>query len=248
MKKVLLSALVALAMVSFCHAQVTVSAFRDYDLACPIQVKYIGSDTSVATGTLAATSVVMTFDGCTITKAFNQTYTVADLTGWINSITNGDGHLVFKAAQWEALGTDLVSNKLMLCTNTIDQEWNKFMFKWDTSGHLAYNVICDIPNSAGSPIGNYEMKQPYGLPTGTGNLTLYVYSDDTLIFEDYVTSPYYVSTSVGTTNTWAEDTVRLATFDFPGIRIPAGKRGLVRAARATSATTGGIGVSITGNR
>lgn len=225
------------------NAQDTASKFNTADTACPVIVKYIGSSTN--NFTITANNLTAVFDGSSSTKSLGPTITTADVAGFLNAITNGDGHAVFKAKVWEALSTDIVTNKIRQCTNFVaGSTWDKSIFKWDTSVALTYDAICDVPNSAGMPMGAYEITGIVGDPTGTGNVTLNVYGDDTMLYQKTFTSPVYVPTDVGTTNTAADAVVTLESANFPGIWIGAGQRGLVRATRATTATTGGVGATI----
>ena len=181
---------------------------------------------------------------------------MAQAVAWINSITNATGTHVLTAAPWEALTTDTLTNNLMVTTNeVIKNVWDLNRFKWDTSVVLHYDVVPDSPASFnGAPAGGYALADVFGSPSGTGNVTLDVYLNDTLAYERTVTSPVYTlpatllwgGTNVQTNTLTTDATVSLdgLTGNFPLIKIGGGVKCLVRATRATTATTGIIGASI----
>lgn len=219
------------------------SKYSETDKNCPILVKYIGTSTNNCT--ISGTTVTIVADGLSQSKQLATALTVNDMVTWLNAITNESGHLLFKSACWEAITTDTLTNKLINATNkVIDSAWDTGIFKWDTSAHLSYNVVCDTPSSEGIALGNYQLEGIFGDPTGTGNVTLNVYGEDTILYQKTFTSPFYVVTSVGTTNTTADNTITLESGNFPGIHIGAGQKALIRATRASTATTGGVGASV----
>lgn len=246
-RKMIIGLAVLLAIPLIGYSQVTASKFRAADASCALAVKYIGTDTNLVT--VAEPVITVVADGLSQTKTMGETTTVGDVGAWFEAITNATGAKLFKAVAWEALTTDIMTNKILASSaSEVDKTWDMSKICWDVSDALHYDVVCDTPNANGYARGNYMLKGISGDPTGTGNVTLNVYVDDTMLYQKTFTSPVYVPTSVGTTNTAADPIVTLESADFPGIWIGAGQKGLVRATRATSATTGGVGASVSGNR
>lgn len=218
------------------------------DASCPFLIRVLTDDAISGNCTTTAFSLTNAADSAAnVTVTLGPAVTVASVISSINSATNQSGQRVYKAVTWEALSTDTVSNKLVAETFTLDNHTWDNEITWDTSKYLSYCLVPDQILQSQGPIGGYGISQIVGSPGGTGNVTVRLYSDDTLQYEATFASPYYVPTVNYATNV-AVNTVNLgdSQAQIPlgsGVWIGRGKKGLVKVTRATSATTGGIGAA-----
>lgn len=251
MKRTVTSVLVLLVLVSLSLGQgVRSSSVRVQDTSCPIAVKYVGTGTNALTLSAGWLFTVVA-DGRSSSTQLVAGSTVSTIVGFLNNVTNASGINQFVAVPWEALTTDTVSNNLILLTNAvIGAAFDVTTIKWDTSACLHFDVVPDITTPSGIPQGGFTLDGVWGNPTGTGNVTLDVYANDTLMYERTITSPVYVTpqynngSNVTTNTTDAFVSLSSGSNPFPSIHIGLGKKCLVRASRATTATTGVIGASI----
>lgn len=238
-KKAIAMAMVMAFVVASALAQTY--AWKGADASVPILIRTLTGET--ATGTVAATVLNVGIDSvATVAITLTPTKTVATVIGELNAVTNAAGKYVFEAICWEAVSSDTVSNKLLAATPSFGSAWDSDI-KWDTSTYLSYTVIPD-KNVGTAPVGGYGLTRILGVPTGTGDVTVRVYEDDTEIFQQIFVSPRYELGGVLSTDVYTNVTVNLAV-DLGNIRIGSGKRGLVKVTRASTATTGGIGAATT---
>lgn len=224
------------------------SAWRGADVSAPVLVKYIGAATETVTITPTASNITVAGDSLVPSQeiTIGSGGTLATVLAGLNAITNTSGALVIKAVYWEGLSTDVASNAIVATAFVLKNAnvWEKPIL-WDTSTHLSYNVVPDNPTASGKPYGGYRLTGIMGEATGTGDVTVGVYFDGVAAFVDTVTSPTYVKALDNNTNT-VNNLVSLGKEVNlgGGIIVPTGTRCLVRATRATTATTGGIGASL----
>jgi len=213
--------------------------FKGADAQTAIRVKYTGSS-STATFTNDTDQVVL-YDGTTTTTIAGAGQAYSNIVDSINSATNTSGTIVWEAEFVGAIRSDVASNFMIAATaqtDMTDGKWHESC-KMDTSGIKAYPV--GVP---GDDYGNLYVDHIYGNVAGTGDVTVNIWIDGTKVYEDYVVSPVY-STSDGTVfNTNAVVSLNL-DLGGHGIMVPSGKPVAVRATRATTATTGNLGVTFT---
>jgi hypothetical protein len=257
MKVFILAVFIAMFAIVSCWAQGGIGvSTKTQDASNPILLKYLGTSTN-RVSVIAGGSITVVADGLSQSLPLESTVTVSRVVGWLNSITNTSGYNLFSAIVWEALGTDSASNSLVTGTNVVSSQWDANTFFWDTSACLHYDVVPDMPpqypSATGGAMGGYTLNRIWGNPDGTGNVTVDVYLNDVLTYERVVISPVYLQPSAyiwGGTNPvtnslTADNGVEISglTGMFPGIHVGGGKRCLVRAKRATTATTGVIGAN-----
>jgi hypothetical protein len=225
--------------------------FEAYDSSPVFKVMNKGNENvTFQFNTEVSTGIVVVIGGVTNTfDAGTATYdTVAELAAAIEALTNSAGLKPLTVKYWCSLGTDTISNKVLTATNTIaasKHEWTDIGV-WDTSTLLAYPV-------AVAPGDNPKvLKSIDGNVAGTGNITLDVYScnmaDNTQakIGTWSVVSPIYVAGSMASiSNVYSSDDVTMGIINMP-VNVPVGRGEavLVRASRATTATTGGVGITV----
>ena len=225
---------------------VTIAAFAGSvwnaaDTASPFAIRFKDAD---VTGTLTVTSntFVMVDDSNTNTITIAAAYnTLSEVIAGINAATNTSGVKNFEAVYWAGIAADTVLTNYVddLAATTLTRQWN-FDVEWDTSVCLHYDSA--VGTLVGTtPVAAGKIDHIFGDPIGTGDVTLTVYVDGSTKWSRLITSPTYASGSLYT-NMVAEPSV---VFDFE-VNIPVGSQpAFVRAARATTATTGGIGISDT---
>jgi hypothetical protein len=161
--------------------------------------------------------------------------TIVEIAALIAAVTNSAGVPVLLMDTRCALGTDSTDDEL-LDTQTITvpakvgsvESWGELL--WDTSVHLSYDIYIPAalqdPNKVRSPL---DIDHIYGNPLGTGDGTLSIYIGGELAWQ------YQMPELFAATNAVRAE-----------VQIPALKESvLIRAARATTATTGHVGVKMT---
>jgi len=243
-------ALLAIALTGIAQGQG--SAWRGADVAAPIKVKYVGTQADTIYITNATASVYVHGTYVPIQgQSLGASTAVSDLVAFFNAATNTSGAKVFKAVVWEALAADLVTNAILSETSIIKEAnvWDDPLL-WDTHVHLSYDLVPDTLTGAGTAFGNYRINGVFGEPTGTGNVTAYIYLNDAVAYKETFTSPVYQmpATWGGTTDTTLVTQPLVSLGEKiqlgGGVVVGPGSRALVRATRATTATTGGIGASL----
>jgi hypothetical protein len=225
------------------------SVWKAADGEYAFQIKYTPSDSdNVATVQVAAAAI--TFSGQDVASGtinLTAAYKASDVVSAISALTNTAGTKCFQAMYWASIAADTVSNKLVAASATAltSDLWTK-MGAWDTSGVLHYDA-------ATTKHPDYKLSHRItglmGEPSGTGALTLTVYENGVVKYLRTITSPYYTKPATenmtGTVTNVVNNDVPIDGVSFgTGIEIGAGYVGFVRASRATTATTGGIGASI----
>lgn len=211
------------------------------DAAIAMRV-YNGSDETlsitIATGGASAANYVV-IGTCTNTiDGSGTTDTIAELGDAIIACTNSSGDAELTTDEACSLSGDSTDGELLDGTYTAASgEWLELL--WDTSAALHYDVYLPgrTQRRGASP---YTLKRVQGLPGGTGNVTLSVYENGTLIASKVITSPIYLASDVmNMTGTVTNVTVNDVTVDWElDMPFSAQYPVIVRAARATTATTG----------
>jgi hypothetical protein len=232
-------------MLAFAGVTFADGVWADYDGASPFIVRYMDAD-DVGTITLAATAVTCVDDGNSTAISLTPTLTLAELVAAINACTNATGTKNFEAKMWAGVSADTVSNQIVaVSATTLTKTWST-VAKWDTSVCLHYDVVANgLPFGPDAEIGSAGVITGlYGEPAGTGNRTVSVYVNGSRKFYQTFVSPFYVPTADSTVNV-VNATFDASTVDL-GAGIPVGKDyvGFARVACATTATTGGLGLSI----
>lgn len=187
----------------------------------------------------------------TSTQTFNTGVaaydTVIEVAAAVAGSTNSAGEKPLKVEYWCSVGADSISNMVTTATNDIapgNHEWVD-VGRWDTTVHLAYMASI-------APGGNPKVLTSIdGNIAGTGNITIDVYKhadgDDTqtkIGTFSYVSPVYVWAAITGITNLNTTDDVSPGVINLP-VNIPVARSDgiVVKAARATTATTGGLGIT-----
>lgn len=248
MKKILYTALALFALgVLSVNAQ---TLFANYDASPAIRIYngYTGSLSVVVSG--SGTGFVATVDGLANTlNGDGSDDTVAEIAALFAACTNASGTAALLVDTSVSLSTDSTDAELLSGTYTASAgEWLEL--PWDTSAALHYDAsIQKAPQfKPGTMIDVSErwhvpgvIKNVYGDIAGTGNVTVSIYVNGTAKFTQVVPSPRY-ELGAGGTNV-ANNAVYLQDLNIPQIAYGPQDAVLIRAARATTATTGSIGFS-----
>lgn len=251
--KIMMAALTVVFLGGVCLAQDSgyIRAYNSEDAAPILKVQNTGSEKVVITWTALSNVVVIIGNttNTTIDTGGASYDTVAELATAIAACTNSTGVKVLNVDYWCSLGTDSLTNNFAITTNTIasaNHEWVT-AGTWDTSTHLAFNTAI-------APSDNPLVLQSIdGSVGGTGDITIDVYSHNrsdkvqTKIASWLYISPLYIldsSTAAMTNQITRADNVMPGVFNLtPLVSVSRSQGILVRASRATTATTGGVGIT-----
>jgi len=213
--------------------QAGVTFFNQEDEGCALSVRYIGTS---ANATLVCTTQTIAVADGTITNTISLTNTMAFTLGNLMDCTNSAGTRNFEFDYYASLSTDSLSNKLLAGVATVDltdHKWHR-VAKIDTSFSKTYDVARDGDSAI-------TLTGINGNIGGTGNVTVDVYVNGNKMWEYVEDSPKY-TTLDGT----VFSTNALVSIDKTlNMYVGKGQRLHIRAARATTATTGGIGAVFT---
>jgi hypothetical protein len=245
MKKHLFSmfaALLALAAVS-AFAVEPVIAWNSEDASPVIRVKNTGSENVVMFNNTTGLSYTVTIGDVANTIAFADGDTVAELAASVAACTNASGETPLEVDYNCSLGAD--STKLgAAMNNTTNLNTNRKWvapFVWDTSVALQFSAYIPGKDSSGGVSSKKIIQKIVGDIGGTGDVTLAVYFNGVKTMQKVITSPVYVFGESNSVNV-ANAVVSLnESLDLP---IPRDTDCLIRATRATTATTGGIGAIV----
>jgi hypothetical protein len=216
----------------------------DAGILCQVQNGFTGTLSIVVSGAGAAGSIqtnVITCDGLATTLVVtNGGTTAAQLEARIAACTNAAGQALLSVNAEPSLAADTICE----VAGTYTAVYNKTLsLLWDVSACLHYDVY--LPSRLyNAGVGAYRLAAIKGQPTGTGNVTLSVYQNGTLVDQEVIISPYYVNpatllnggTNLTTNTLAAVDIVNLNQSE--GITFMGSQPIIIRAARATTATTG----------
>lgn len=245
MKKLIAVMAITLLAVATSIAQVVVSKVQDKSVAMRVKNGYSATLTIVVTGsgtnfTVACDANTNTVDGA------GATDTIAELAAAFVACTNAAGTKSLVCDTDCALSADSTDGELLDGTYTAAP--GKFLeLLWDTSAALHYDVY--LPGGVyGS--GSYKLQKVTAYPGGTGNVTMGIYQGGVLIAQQVITSPVYVNAATYLTggtniNTNTLGVVADVNIDWPlNIRSVGAQAILIRASRATTATSGVISAII----
>lgn len=189
--------------------------------------------------------LIVTTDGNATTLTGASYDTVAEAAAGIAACTNRDGAFRLTVDSSVALAADSVDAELLDGGYTgAPNAWLEI--PWNSTNALHYDV--SLPSGSirarGSELNIGREAVPgkvakvYGAASGTGNVTLGIYVNGSLKFSKSIVSPKYV---LGAGNTNVADNV---VFVDEAPQIPYGPQDsvLIRATRATTLTTGNLGV------
>lgn len=248
MKKMIRMIAVLILVASSAFAQATytpkVSTFNADGKSPVFRVKNSGNETVTITVASGADSIVVT-NGTIVTTIVPGTgyTTVSQLAAAIEAATNSAGVRTLMVDYGCSLAADTWTGVVTAAQTTISPNNRKWVDgpTWITASNKFFNAYYPAFNKGG--IGNAkEVRKIHGNIGGTGNITIKGYVDGTVVFDKIIVSPIYVnSTTNGGLN--ASDEVGVACFDIP-VNIPVGQSEgvMFRATRATTGTTGGIGL------
>ena len=239
--KVITALFAVLALVSIATAG---SVWNDADTASPLIVRYTGAET--ATIQVTASTIVQVTDGTTTTTTYNG-QTLAWVVAALMAAQDDEGDKEWEVRYWGGIAADAIADNdlIVVAANAVTMEWDMSV-KWDVSNEKHYDVVL-----SSLPVGKFSgdagpvtLLSLMGEPTGTGDATVSVYVDGVRKFFQTITSPVYVLGVTNTTNV-ADAVIDLSDIDLgAGIHVGASAVAFVRCARATTATTGGIGASV----
>lgn len=219
-----------------------ITFYNEADEAYALSVKYSG-DSDNAT-IICTTQTIAVADG-TVTNTIALTNTMAYTLGDLQDSTNSAGNRNFTFDYYSSLSTDSLSNKLLAGVATLDVKDGKVYrtAKIDTSYSKTYDVTRSPVKLANGISGSAAatLTGITGNITGTGDATISVYVDGDKMWENVEQSPVFSTEdgSIFTTNAIVNLNKEV------NMRIGKGKRVHVRATRATTATTGGLGAVFT---
>lgn len=234
MKKCLFTITALIALVAFANAQSIhyyaadeAPALRIYNGdADETLTVTISSGGAAADMTAVIGSTTNTIDGS------GNDDTVAELAALFAACTNSSGSAALTVDTDCVVATTESTDGELLDGTYTATAGNWVDIPWDTSDVVHYDVY--VPDSAagGLRTPKLTLKNIYGSVTGTGAVTLSVYLDGTLVWQKNMPEVY-------------ESTNNTATVALPVVPdIPVGDKAvLIRAVRATTATTGMLGAT-----
>lgn len=223
-----------------------ISAVEDASVAMRVKNGYTSTLTIVVTG--AGTNMTVAADAHTNTIDGNVSNTITLLNTALLGVTNAAGTASLTINTEPSLLTDSTDGELLDGTYTAAADkWLELL--WDTSAHLSFDLY--FPSRTyQTGVSAFILEKVQGVPGGTGNATVSVYKNRTLIGQKIIASPEYRPSSFlsGGTNSIVIntfDTLNDVSLDWD-LNMPfTGKDPvIIRATRATTATTGVIGAVV----
>lgn len=196
-----------------------------------------GTSTVTIAITGAGTGAVVTVDGNANTWAdtLATEYTnAADFATALEKSTNASGQAVLTVNRYASLPTDTVAGKLTNATYSLLAGSTTNAIYWDSPAALHYDCFGKA---------DYQplvIDNIFGNPGGTGNITLSIYVNSVLAWQTLLTPGYTLANDANTN-------IVVTATGLVGLPIPvnlpieSGKSFFIRAARATTLTTGNIG-------
>jgi hypothetical protein len=245
MKKII-SVCVSILVASAVFAADAERVWNSEDTAPAIRV-YNGytDNISIQCGTNAMGNVIIT-DGTTSSNIMNQgLLTVAQVVTYMSAYTNASGERLLTVDYYGVLAADSTSNLFLVAAITNKPgKWTTAL-KVDTSQAKFHSTYLPGATLGGSGTRKV-LTDIYGDIGGTGNITLSAYANGTKVYQKTIVSPVYVWAAItGVTNLNTTDDVSPG-YIHEQVNIPfnGSESIMIRGARATTATTGGIGASI----
>lgn len=163
--------------------------------------------------------------------------TIALVAASLAACTNSSGEKVLTVDQYCSLAADSTDAELLAGTQTIAARSWGTAFVWDTTGPDFFSCYKPSFNRGGAG-GECVLEKVYGHMVGAGDITVGIYLDRTKKAEWVIDTPVYmISTTNGIYAATSGDTI-----DKPfALTVPEGQSLMIRAKRASAATTGNIG-------
>lgn len=170
--------------------------------------------------------------------------TIAEMAAAIEACADSDSKTPLEtetfcvAATSESMDDELVAEAVTIRPG----EWGAL--HWTTADTLHYRT--SIPKSEhGAKRGTMVVKSVYGSAGGTGDITVIGYLNRAEVYRKVIESPVYAWSAAGTTETFASDDVSMGNIEIPlDIVVAPSDCFLISVARATTGTTGGIGLRV----
>ena len=227
-----LAVMFLMAVPSLWAAQI-ISKVEDTSVALRVKNGYDTTLTIVIAGSGATDTTVS--DGTTTNTldTSGDVDEISELATAIEGCTNATGDAELTVNQEPSLAADSIDGQLLDGTYTAAAgKWLELL--WDTSECKFYSLY--FPSRTyQTGTSRYTLEHVNGLPGGTGDLTMYVYQDRTLIASKFYTLPVYVLTADYAVNAAVSAVSLDWELDFPFTGQDAV---IVRATRGTTATTG----------
>lgn len=176
-----------------------------------------------------------------------STNTISELVTAMASISNAAGEKLLTIDANCSLSDDEFSTRVLTETNTIQAgAWGRAA-TWDTSVALHYNVYLPgkIEESGGQE-SRKVVRNWYGLPGGYGDVTLNIYHDGVEKYASTIRSPVWLISNTNTAAAGGDYASNNVVVLDQMINWPCPRRTdvLFRATRASTATTGGLGIRV----
>ena len=198
----------------------------------------------VVTGDSGTITIVVGTHTNTIDASGTSVDTVTELESAILAVTNSAGKTGFDIFRCAAAGLETIDDELLVTTTTLSAGSAGGIVLWDTSDTKHYRAYIP-PSGGGASRSQLLIESVYGNVKGTGVISMksYTIRNNAASDVDYkeIVSPAYVPSVTNVTNT--ADEVGPGSLDM-GLDLIVGKDHgfLLSADRATTATTGGIGL------
>lgn len=218
------------------------------DGSAAIRVYNNGSESvsiTIASGGAGAANTVVIGTTTNTIDGSGAIDTVAELAAVIGACTNSAGSMVLIVDTDCAVSTDSTDGELLDGTYTAAAgAWAELL--WDTSDTLSYDLYLQDESTAAwtkTRRGFATIDKVYGNPLGTGDLTVSIYVGGTKVWEKLCVEPDLISATNDAVIVVNNNIPELPLTDL-GIPVPANKPALVRMKRATTATTGHVGMCV----
>jgi hypothetical protein len=172
--------------------------------------------------------------------------TIDEVHALLLACTNTSGQTLLTIDSEPSLGADSTDDELLDSQDiTIAPgDWGELV--WDTSVCLFYSVYIPGSRATEGTVARKTLKRIYGNVGGTGNITVNIYEDQTEVYEYLVVSPVYIAgVGAASTNEYTADAIGPAQLsidlDFP---FGVGRDYMIRAAHATTGTSGSLGAIV----
>ena len=164
--------------------------------------------------------------------------TIVEIAADIAACTNSAGATVLTVDADCSLAADSTDDELLdaQVISIASKAWGEIV--WDTSVALFYGAYVPDGDAPKDSRTDVRIKNIYGNAIGTGDVTLSVYLDGTLTWQKYLAEP----SGIGGTNNAVVVISNGIEID-ENVDLYAQKKAIIiRALRATTATTGNVGV------
>ena len=219
------------------------------DASPVIRVKNTGSDQVSMMMNTTGLSWTVNIGECANTITCANGDTAAELAAAVAACTNVSGVAPLVVDSGCSLAADVTKNSYVVNTATTnistDRKW-VVPFAWNTDVALHYDAYVPGKLATGGNDTRKIVQRIVGDIGGTGNVTLNVYIDGVKKYQRTITSPVYVLDLMNTNAVNAVVTLGNPDADGCDINIPIPRDSdcIIRATRATTGSTGGIGAVV----